>query len=150
MLEFIDGTTSEASRIAKFIGLTRWDKVDDIGMVERVRDGFPARTATTVVERIDPTGRFVKATDLIPKSTLHRKKDHKLSKDESQKVWALSRVFLEVLRLYDQDVDRAAFFMVQKHPMLADRTPIDVAIESMTGADLVLKLLAKADAGIAA
>jgi uncharacterized protein (DUF2384 family) len=34
--------------------------------------------------------------------------------------------------------------------MLGGRTPIDIAKESIVGADLVLTLLAKADAGVAA
>jgi uncharacterized protein (DUF2384 family) len=40
--------------------------------------------------------------------------------------------------------------MMQEHPLLGGRTPIDLAKESIAGADLVLKLLAKADAGVAA
>lgn len=142
------GPVSEARRIAKFMGLPDWAKLDDLGLVDRVAKGFPVRTATVVMERIDPEGRFVRATDIIPKSTLHRRK-HALTKDESEKVWALSKVFYEVLRIYHGDAGRAARFMIQEHPLLGGRTPIDLAKESIAGADLVLKLLAKADAGVA-
>ncbi len=141
--------TSEARRIAKFMGLPDWAKVDDLGLVERVAKGFPVKTATIVIERIDPHGKFVRATDIIPKSTLHRRK-HALTKDESEKIWAISKVFYEVLKLYHDDAGRAARFMLQVHPMLGGRAPIDLAKESIAGADLVLKLLAKADAGVAA
>jgi len=143
------GANSEARRIAKFMGLPDWAKVDDLGLVERVAKGFPVKTATIVIERIDPHGKFVRATDLIPKSTLHRRK-HALTKDESEKIWAISKVFYEVLKLYHDDAGRAARFMLQVHPMLGGRAPIDLAKESIAGADLVLKLLAKADAGVAA
>lgn len=145
-----NGSVSEAVRIAKFMGLPHWEGMDDMGLVERVRKGFPARTATVVVERIDPHGRFVRATDIIPKSSLHRRKDQPLTKDQSEKVWALSKVFSEILRVYHGDSDQAAHFLVRKHPMLAGRQPIELAIESIAGADLVLKLLAQADAGVAA
>ncbi len=141
--------TSEARRIAKFMGLPDWAKVDDLGLVERVAKGFPVKTATIVIERIDPHGKFVRATDIIPKSTLHRRKQA-LTKDESEKIWAISKVFYEVLKLYHDDAGRAARFMLQVHPMLGGRAPIDLAKESIAGADLVLKLLAKADAGVAA
>lgn len=143
------GAVSEARRIAKFMGLSDWAKVDDLALVERVAKGFPVKTATVVIERIDPQGKFVRATDIIPKSTLHRRK-HALTKDESEKVWALSKVFYEVLKIYHDDAGQAARFMIQEHPMLGGRTPIDLAKESIAGADLVLKLLAKADAGVAA
>jgi len=65
---------SEAGRIAKFMGLADWAKLDDLGLVERVAKGFPVKTATIVIERLDPKGKFVRATDIIPKSTLHRRK----------------------------------------------------------------------------
>ncbi|MBN9277107.1 MAG: hypothetical protein J0I57_05660, partial [Hyphomicrobium sp.] len=100
------GAVSEARRIAKFMGLSDWAKVDDLALVERVAKGFPVKTATVVIERIDPQGKFVRATDIIPKSTLHRRK-HALTKDESEKVWALSKVFYEVLKIY-HDEKRAA------------------------------------------
>ncbi len=144
------GAMSEASRIARFMGLSQWRKIDDLGLVECVHNGFPADTATTVAQRIDPEGTFVKATDIIPRSTFHRRKDGVLTKDESEKVLALSRVFSEALRIYHDDRKSVAFFMLKGHPMLGGRTPIDLATESIAGADLVLKLMARADAGIAA
>jgi len=141
---------SEAKRIAQFMDLPRASSIDDMGLVDRVRKGFPARTARVVVKRIDPEGQFVRETDLIPKSTLHRRKDRPLTKDESEKILSLSRVFLETLRIYHEDADRAARFLKQPHPMLTGRSPIDLATESTVGADLVLKLLLQADAGVAA
>src|SRR5689334_13865696 len=84
---------SEAARIARFMGLARWEKIDDLDLVERVHEGLPARTATTVARRIDPDGRFVRPADIVPRSTLHRRKDSALTRDESERVLALSRVF---------------------------------------------------------
>jgi putative toxin-antitoxin system antitoxin component (TIGR02293 family) len=141
---------SEARRIARFLGLPNWRRIDDIGLVDSVRKGFPAGTARTVAERIDPEGQFVKATDIIPKSTLSRRKDKPLTRDESERVLALSRVFAETLRIYGGDARLVAMFLRRAHPMLAGRSPIELAKESIAGADLVLKLLAKADAGVAA
>ena len=149
MPELENGALSEASRIARFMGLSRWETVDDLALVGLVRNGFPARTATTVAKRIDPDGRFVKATDIVPKSTLHRRKDKALTQDESEKILALSRVFSEALRLYHGDSKKVAHFLLREHAMLGGRSPIDLAKESIAGADLVLKLMAKADAGIA-
>ena len=142
---------SEASRIAQFMGLPRWQRIDDLGLVASVHRGFPAKTATTVARRIDPEGRFLKATDIIPKSTLHRReKDKKpLSQDESEKVLALSRVFAEVLKIYHGDNGRSSVFLERPHAMLGGRSPIALAIQSIAGATLVLTLLARADAGVA-
>jgi putative toxin-antitoxin system antitoxin component (TIGR02293 family) len=141
---------SESMRIAQFLGLANWRKIDDIALVDSVRKGFPAATARRVAERIDPEGRFVKATDIIPKSTLSRRKDQNLSKDDSEKLLALSRVFSEALRIYKGDGDLVALFLSRPHPMLGGRSPIGLATETIAGADLVMKLLARADAGVAA
>ena len=145
-----DHGLSEATRIAQFLGLPNWRKIDDIGLVDRVRKGFPTATARKVAERIDPHGRFVKATDIIPKSTLSRRKDQHLSQDDSEKILALSRLFAEALRIYKGDGDLVALFLSRLHPMLDGRSPIDLATELIAGADLVVKLLARADAGVAA
>ena len=134
------------------MGLPRSREIDDLALVEIVRRGFPANTAKTVVQRVDPDGRFLLATDIIPKSTLHRrlKNQKPLTKDESEKIFALSKVFAEVLRIYHGDKDLAARFLIFPHPMLNNRPPIDLAKESIAGADLILKVLAQADAGVAA
>jgi putative toxin-antitoxin system antitoxin component (TIGR02293 family) len=134
------------------MGLPRWRDVGDLDLVARVQKGFPARTAATVVSRIDPEGRFLKATDIIPRSTLHRReKDNKpLTQGESEKILALSRVFAEVLRIYHPDSDAGVHFLTRAHPLLGNRPPVDLATESIAGADLVLKVLTQADAGVAA
>jgi len=143
---------SEASRLAYFLGLPRWRDVDDLVLVEAVKKGFPIKTASLIVKKIDPDGRFLQETDLIPKSTYHRRKKglQVLTKDESEKILRLAKVFLEVLRQYRGDTKLAAQFLLREHPMLGGRSPIDLAKESTAGSDLVLKLLAKADAGVAA
>jgi putative toxin-antitoxin system antitoxin component (TIGR02293 family) len=146
-----DQAHSEANRMAFFLGLPHWRKFDDLAIVASVKKGFPARTAETVVRRIDPDGRFLHATDIIPKSTYHRrlKANKALTKDESERILALSKVFAEVLRLYHGETTLAAHFLLRPHPLLGARPPIELAKESSAGADLVLKLLVKAEAGVA-
>ncbi len=143
---------SEARQIASFIGLDRLKDIDDLALVERVTKGFPVRAVTTVVKRIDPEGRYLKESDIIPKSTLHRreKQQKPLSREESERLLAVSRVFAETLRLYHSDSAKSAQFLTTPHAMLGAKSPMELAIGSIAGADLVLKLLQKADAGQAA
>ena len=140
---------SEAARLARFMGLPRWQQFNDLKLVDSVREGFPASTVAKVARQIDPEGKLFKVTDIIPRSTLHRRKDKALTKDESERVLAVSKVFAEALRLYHDDSRRVAFFLLKPHPLLGNRTPISLVLESTAGADLVLNLLARADAGIA-
>jgi putative toxin-antitoxin system antitoxin component (TIGR02293 family) len=140
---------SEASRIAQFMGLPRWSEMDDLRLVEKVERGFPTKTAETIVRRIDPKGAHLQVTDIIPKATYHRRKDGSLTKDQSEKILALSRVFAEVMNQYKGETSGVALFLMRPHPLLGGRSPFEVANESTAGADLVLKLLARAEAGVA-
>ena len=140
---------SEASRLAHFMGLPRWSEIDDLRLVERVERGFPTKTAENIVRRIDPEGTYLQVTDIIPRATYHRRKDGSLTKDQSEKVLALSRVFAEVMRQYKDQTSAAALFLMRTHPLLGGRSPFNVSNEFTAGADLVLKLLARAEAGVA-
>ncbi|MDH3596582.1 MAG: DUF2384 domain-containing protein [Rhodospirillales bacterium] len=143
---------SEASRIARFMGLRRWAEISDLGLVETVETGLPLSTAERIIRRIDPDGLYLHVHDIIPKATYYRRKEQgkPLTRDQSEKILALSRVFDEILRQYHGDTKTAVMFLVRPHPMLGGRSPLDVARESTAGADLVLKLLARAEAGVAA
>ncbi len=142
---------SEASQIAQFMGLRNWRQVNDMALVEKVETGLPVTAADKIVQRIDPKGLYINVYDIIPKATYYRRKESgsPLTKDQSEKVLALSRVFATIMRLYGDDTNSAAMFLTKAHPMLAGRSPLDVANSSTTGADLVLDLLARADAGVA-
>lgn len=142
---------SEASRLAIFLGLPGAKRMSDLALVESVERGFPPKTATVLARRIDPSGRLFQVHDFIPKSTYHRrvKNAQALTREESEKVLALARVFVEVLQQYRGSTDLAAQFLSREHAMLGGRTPADVAKESTAGAGLVLKLLAQAEAGVA-
>jgi len=143
---------SEAGRIAQFMGLPEWAKINDIRLVERVESGLPISTARAIVQNIDPGGHHLHLYDLIPRATYYRRKDKKqaLTKDQSEMIFALSKVFSETIRQYHDDKESASLFLSLKHHLLGGRSPLDVARESTAGADLVLKLLAQAEAGIAA
>lgn len=142
---------SEASRIAQFMGLREWKKMDDLQLVRKVELGLPVSAARAIAHRIDPAGANLRVYDLIPKATYYRRMEQKkpLSKEQSEKIFALSKVFSETLRQYHDDKESASLFLLRNHPLLGSRSPLDVARESTAGADLVLKLLDKAEASIA-
>ena len=142
---------SEASRIAQFMGLKQWQTMDDLTLVRRVESGLPVSAVRRIVHRIDPNEMSVRVYDLIPKATYYRIKEQNkpLSKDQSEKIFALSKVFSETLRQYHDDRESASMFLLRSHPLLGGRSPLAVARDSIAGADLVLKLLDQAEAGIA-
>jgi putative toxin-antitoxin system antitoxin component (TIGR02293 family) len=142
---------SEASRIARFMGLRKWQDMSDLKLVNKVESGLPVSAVRRIVHRIDPHELSVTVYDVIPKTTYYRIKDKKkpLSREHSEKVFALSKVFSETLRHYHDDQESASMFLMRGHPLLGGRSPLDVARESTAGADLVLKLLDQAEASVA-
>jgi len=64
-------------------------------------------------------------------------------------LYALSKVLSEAIRHYHDDKESASLFLSRKHPLLGGRSPLDVARESTAGADLVMDLFARAEAGVA-
>lgn len=142
---------SEASTIAQFMGLKNWQRVNDIKLVESVEEGLPLAAVRTIVKKIDPSGHYLNPFHIIPKASYYRREKTKqpLTRDQSEKILALSKVFVEVLRVYRDDTEKAAMFLMKKHPLLGNRTPLDLSINSTAGADLVRDLLVRADAGVA-
>ncbi|MDH3792761.1 MAG: hypothetical protein OES41_13565, partial [Rhodospirillales bacterium] len=82
---------SEASRIARFMGLRRWAEISDLGLVETVETGLPLSTAERIIRRIDPDGLYLHVHDIIPKATYYRRKEQgkPLTRDQSEKILAL-------------------------------------------------------------
>lgn len=131
------------------MGLPNWQRMGDLDLVSKVQEGFHGITAVEVFRKIDRDEKIVKVTDVIPKSTLHRYMHKPLPQEQSEKVLAMSKLFSEVLRIYHNNSQKAAAFLVKDHPMLGNQSPIVIATGSIAGVDLVMKILAQADAGVA-
>lgn len=140
---------TEAHELARFLGLRDWRNTSELDLVGKVKSGLPVRAVNDVFAKV----KLRKPEHIhafIPKATLARKlKTKRLSKSESERLLGITRVFNEVLRLYGGESEAAEHFLTRRHPMLGNRPPVDLAVESTAGADLVLKLLMRADAGIA-
>jgi len=144
-----DHSLSDANQIARFMGLSRWSRIEDLDLVGHVERGLPTRTLEIILKRVDPKGRWLKPADVIPKATYYRLKDQNLSREQSERVLWLAKVLAETLRAYHNDTELALLFLVKRHAMLGGRSPYDLAKESVAGADLVLELLDQAAAGVA-
>ena len=62
----------------------------------------------------------------------------------------MTRVLDEALVLWKGDRQAVARFLNRPHPLLDGRTPLAVAKESTAGAELVVRLVGEAHAGVAA
>ena len=69
-----------------------------------------------------PDGQRFSVSDVVARPTYHRRKQQRkpLSKDDSEKLWQIARVYVEAMRHY-HDSDDAAAFLFRPHPLLEKR-----------------------------
>ncbi len=144
-------TASAAARIAHLMGLRRWQEMTDLGLVKRIEKGLPLEAVEKVARVLDPDAKKMRYR-LVSRSTYARLKKgprRHLTRDMSERLYGIARVLDEALRLWHGDAEAVARFLNRPHPLLEGRTPFDVARESTVGADLVVKIIGQARAGVA-
>jgi putative toxin-antitoxin system antitoxin component (TIGR02293 family) len=88
---------------------------------------------------------------VVPEATLRRfgKARKPLPKEQSERLYELSRVVDTVSRAFHGDSARVTAFKTRPHPLLGGETPLDLARSSSAGADAVLNMLRRAEASVA-
>ncbi|HMM63164.1 MAG: antitoxin Xre-like helix-turn-helix domain-containing protein [Mesorhizobium sp.] len=120
------------------------------GLMSRIEHGLPLGALERVARLLAPGDTQFKYR-LVPKATYERRKKgaHRLSADEGSRLARVARVWSLALDVW-QDEDEARDFLFRPHPMLEDRRPVDVVIQSEIGAALVLDILGGLKYGSAA
>lgn len=139
---------SEATRLAQLLSLEVSDSFDDVALARRVSEGLPAKSVTGLASFI---GKARIIGPVVPEPTLRRvrKARKPLSREHSERLYELSRVLDAVSRAYHGNREQITAFMTRPHPLLGGETPFDLTRSSSAGADAVLNLLRRADAGVA-
>jgi putative toxin-antitoxin system antitoxin component (TIGR02293 family) len=119
------------------------------GLISRIEGGLPVAALDRVARLLAPNDSQFKYR-IVPKATYERRKTAlRLSSDEGTRVARVARVWNLALDVWRTEED-ARDFLFRAHPMLEDRRPIDVVIQSEIGAELVLNILAGLKYGSAA
>lgn len=148
------GTTeplSEAAEIARLMGLPSWRKMSSLSLVNQIEQGLPLQAVDRVAQVMAPDDPHAKFT-LLSRSTwsrLQKRSRQQLTREMSERVHGVARVVLEARRLWADDESAMVRFLNRPHLLLDGRTPLDVARESTTGADLVVRIIGEARAGVA-
>ena len=137
--------------VADTLGLPLGGKpaLSPLDLVGRIEKGLPIATLDRLARTLAPADAQFKYR-LVPKATYERRKtSHRLSSEEGARVTRLARVWGLALEVWGTEAE-ARDFMFRPHAMLEDALPIDVAIRSEIGADLVLGILGGLKYGSAA
>jgi putative toxin-antitoxin system antitoxin component (TIGR02293 family) len=119
------------------------------GLISRIEDGLPVDALERVAQLLAPGDAQFKYR-LVPKATLERRKGaRRLSADEGTRLARLARVWGFAVDVW-QSEDEARDFLFRPHPMIEDKRPIDVMIQTEFGAELVVDILGSLKYGSAA
>ena len=131
----------------QFLGLGR-KKLSPLGYVDWVNEGLPADTLDKVTGAVAPNDRQFVNRLVGSKSTRFRRVDKPLSVESGFRTVRVAIVWVMALDVWKSE-EAARAFLNRPHPMLEGRKPIDVAIQSELGADMVKSILGELKYGTA-
>ena len=141
----------DAAEIARLMGLPSWRKMSSLSLVDQIERGLPLQAVEHVAQVMAPGDPGAKFT-LLSRSTwsrLRKRPRQLLTREASERVHGIARVLVEARRLWADDESAMVRFLNRPHLLLDGRTPLDIARESTTGADLVVRIIGEARAGVA-
>lgn len=120
-----------------------------LGLISRIEHGLPIAALERVARLIAPGDTQFKYR-LVPKATLERRKSsQRLSIEEGTRLARVARIWGLALDVW-QDENEARGFLFRPHPMLGDKRPVDLVIQSEFGAEMVVDVLGGLKYGSAA
>lgn len=139
---------TETRRLARLLDLDEAEDLDEVAFARRVAAGLPMSTVTALGRLV---GRARIEGRLVSEATLHRhrRSGSALSRSHSERVYGLARVLDAVGRAFHGDTARISDFLSRPHPLLDGEPPLEMATSSAAGADTVLNLVWRAEAGVA-
>jgi putative toxin-antitoxin system antitoxin component (TIGR02293 family) len=131
----------------KFLGLGT-KKLSPLGYVDWVNEGLPAETLDKVTGAVAPNDRQFVNRLVGSKSTRYRRFDKPLSVESGFRTVRVAMVWVMALDVWKSE-EAARAFLHRPHPMLEGRKPIDVALQSELGAEMVRSILGELKYGTA-
>ena len=144
-------STTEIAEIAKILAIpTRRGSLAPTEFAARIEAGFKPETVARFVKAVTPDSAALTHL-IVPKATLTRRlaKHQRLTADESSRLARAARVWAHALAIWKAP-ESAREFLLRPHPMLDGRRPLEMAIATDVGAEVVDQLLGRLEYGSAA
>jgi putative toxin-antitoxin system antitoxin component (TIGR02293 family) len=146
--------SAHANPVAKMLGLTA---AEPLKLMSAVETGLPLTALDRVVHSLAPAEKNF-AHRIVARATLARRRkalantqttsEARLSGDESARLARLASVWAMAIDVWGTE-DSARRFMFEPHPLLHDRRPVDIVLESEFGRPAVEGILGRLQAGTA-
>ena len=136
---------------ARFLQIPGKNKVltSPLQFIEFLEKGLPFSSVERIAEALAPRDVEFRY-HIVPRATFARMKVEKrrLNKTQGELVARLAEVWTDALRVWKSEED-ARSFLTRKHPLLENNRPIDLALQSGIGAQLVRDILGRLEHGTA-
>jgi putative toxin-antitoxin system antitoxin component (TIGR02293 family) len=138
------------ANVADVLGLPAKETTrSPFGLIARIEHGLPIEALERMARLLAPEDAQFKYR-LVPKATFARRKGtHRLSSEEGTRLARVARVWSLALDVWRSE-DEARNFLFRPHPMIEDKRPIDIVIQSEFGAEMVIDILGGLKYGSAA
>ena len=139
---------SETVQLGRLLKLSDAERLDEVALARRIAAGLPTSCVSALYEVLG-TSRVIGT--VVSEATLrrHRKTGKALSRRHSERIYELGRVVHALGRALHGDKRRMDAFLHRPHPLLDGATPYGMAVSCSAGADVVLNLVRRAEAGVA-
>lgn len=134
--------TAQAASVEALLGVGTGKHATPLTLAYSIENGLPVAALDRLAERVAPDDTRFKFR-LVPKATLERRRkspSKRLTSEEGDRLARLAKVFSFALEIY-KSPDKAREFLNRPHQMLDRKSPLDVALATGPGADLVINLL---------
>lgn len=141
----------QPATVEALLGVNAGQQASRLALAYSIENGLPVAALDRLADTVAPDDARFKFR-LIPKATLERRRkssSQRLTSEEGDRLARLAKVFSFALDIY-KEPERAREFLTRPHPMLDGKPPLDVALATGPGADLVVNLLGRAAYGGAA
>ena len=139
---------TQPASIEALLGVAPGRPTSRLALAYSIEGGLPVAALDRLADSVAPDDPRFKFR-LIPKATLERRRkspSQRLTSEEGDRLARLAKVFSFALDIY-RVPEKAREFLGRPHPMLDGKAPLDVALATGPGADLVINLLGRAAYG---
>jgi putative toxin-antitoxin system antitoxin component (TIGR02293 family) len=135
---------AEVPAVAEALGLKSRRMTAPMRLIDTIVGGLPVTSLDHLARTICPDDADFKHS-FVPKATLsRRRKAHglRLTAEESDRLARVAQVWAHAVEVW-KGAPEARTFLFRPHGLLEDQRPIDVALSSAMGADLVDQILGR-------
>jgi putative toxin-antitoxin system antitoxin component (TIGR02293 family) len=140
------------SMVADVLGLPakQAGRRSPFSLITQIQDGLPVAAVERLTKLLAPDDPQLKYR-LVPKATYERRKREaqKLSSEEGMRLARVARVWSLALDVWGSE-PAARDFLFRPHPMIEDKLPIDMVLQSEFGGEMVIDILGRLKYGSAA